>query len=433
MEGPRALPGRPPSRAVHPVAAVLVALLGAILLATAYTSVVRADPPPCELPVVQRLHRRQPGLGQGDRGLHGRLLVHPGRHVLPVRRRRLLVGRTDEVGSDEHRQRLFDVETVRRRTDAGNRRPRRVGRRLPGEPDRRLRSSATTSPAPTTTYRRPPRAGHQGHADQGARDRGLQGQLPDRRHRLRLAGGPGLLGRQGGRSAHPDRPDRLPGRGDVRPGAAGHASAATPCLSGLRRGRLQRGARRRGPGSRSCPSRPRRPRPSRPRPRRRRRSRHRPRRRHRVPTAEPDARRPRAATPEPTPRRQARCSARPDGREPSTSPVAVVVDALPVTERQPVRARPRELRRRARPDRPGRRRHEPPAHPARRLPVRADRRDLQQHDGRQPRRGPRLVAAPDRRAARLRRRHQLRRAPGCRNCPGRAGSGASSACSTSSA
>ena len=50
MMAQRPLPGRRSPRAVHPVVAVLFAFLGAMLLATAYTSVVRADPPPPDCP-----------------------------------------------------------------------------------------------------------------------------------------------------------------------------------------------------------------------------------------------------------------------------------------------------------------------------------------------------------------------------------------------
>ncbi len=69
--------------------------------------------------------------------------------------------------------------------------------------------------------------------------------------------------------------------------------------------------------------------------------------------------------------------------------------AEPAGQRQPIRAGDRELRRRPRHrgHRPGGRGHQHPADAAHRLPVRPDRRDLQQHHGRQPRRGPRVVDA----------------------------------------
>ncbi len=66
------------------------------------------------------------------------------------------------------------------------------------------------------------------------------------------------------------------------------------------------------------------------------------------------------------------------------------------TDRRSVCAGDGRLRRRpgSRRDRPGGRRDQPAADPPARVPVRADGRDLQQHDGREPRRDPRLVAAP---------------------------------------
>ena len=50
MKAPRAYPGQRSPRAIPPVVALLFAVVGAVLLATTYTSIVRAGPPPSSCP-----------------------------------------------------------------------------------------------------------------------------------------------------------------------------------------------------------------------------------------------------------------------------------------------------------------------------------------------------------------------------------------------